>query len=65
MSFVEQQRNEIGIVAQTVRDLAGRGVPADQALAAGEWPWEAARLEQAVVRGYAQLPRGQRQLPMA
>ncbi len=63
--FVEQQRNEIGIVAQTVRDLAGRGVPADQALAAGEWPWEAARLEQAVVRGYAHLPRGQRQLPMA
>ncbi len=63
--FVEQQRNEIGIVAQTVRDLAGRGVPADQALAAGEWPWEAERLEQAVARGYAQLPRGQRQLPMA
>ena len=63
--FVEQQRNEIGIVAQTVRDLASRGVPADQALAAGEWPWEAARLEQAVARGYAQLPRSQKQLPMA
>ena len=63
--FVEQQRNEIGLVAQAVLDLASRGVPADQALAAGQWPWEAARLEQAVARGYAQLPRGQRQLPMA
>jgi len=63
--FVEQQRNEIGIVAQTVRDLAGRGVPAGQALAAAEWPWDAERLEQAVLRGYDHLPPSQKGLPMA
>lgn len=62
--FVEQQRNEIGIVAQTLRDLAGRGVPAGQALAAAEWPWETTRLEQAVRRGYAHLPRSQKGLPL-
>ncbi len=33
--FVEQQRNDIGIVAETIRDLAGRGVPVAEALAAG------------------------------
>ena len=63
--FVEQQRNDIGLVAQAVLDLAARGLPVEQALVAGAWPWEAERLEQAVVRGYAQLPRGHRQLPMA
>jgi glyoxylase-like metal-dependent hydrolase (beta-lactamase superfamily II) len=62
--FVEEQRNEIGIVAETVRDLATRGVPAGEALAAADWPWDAGRLEQAVVRGYAQLPRSQKRLPL-
>ncbi len=62
--FVEEQRNDIGLVAQAIRDLAASGVPADQALAAGEWPWESARLEQAVLRGYAQLPRGEKRLPL-
>ncbi|WP_395692794.1 MBL fold metallo-hydrolase [Nocardioides sp.] len=62
--FVEEQRNTIGIVAETIRDLAGRGVPADQALATGEWPWPAAGLAQAVRRGYEQLPRSQRRLPL-
>ena len=62
--FVEQQRNEIGLVAQSVLDLAARGLPVEQALVAGEWPWEPDRLEQAVGRGYAQLPRGHRQLPL-
>ena len=27
--FVEEQRNDIGIVAETIRDLAARGVPVD------------------------------------
>jgi glyoxylase-like metal-dependent hydrolase (beta-lactamase superfamily II) len=62
--FVEQQRNEIGIVAETVRDLASRGVPAGEALAAADWPWEARHLEQAVARGYEQLPRSQKRLPL-
>jgi len=62
--FVESQRNDLGIVAETVRDLASRGVPAVEALAAADWPWPAERLEQAVARGYAQLPRSQKRLPL-
>ena len=62
--FVEQQRNEIGIVAETVRDLASRGVPVRDALSQAEWPWEAGLLEHAVRRGYDQLPRSQKRLPL-
>lgn len=62
--FVEVQRNELGIVAETIRDLAGRGVPVDEALAAGEWPWEPHHLATAVRRGYEQLPRSQKRLPL-
>ena len=62
--YVETQRNEIGIVAETIRDLAGRGVPLGQALAAAEWPYPTAALEAAVRRGYEQLPRSQRRLPL-
>jgi glyoxylase-like metal-dependent hydrolase (beta-lactamase superfamily II) len=63
--FVEQQRNDIAIVAQTLRDLAASGAPADQALAAGTWPYPREVLATAVQRGYEQLPRGARQLPLA
>jgi glyoxylase-like metal-dependent hydrolase (beta-lactamase superfamily II) len=62
--FVETQRNEIGIVAETIRDLAGRGVPVDQALEAGEWPYPRERLGDAVARGFEQLPRSQKRLPL-
>jgi glyoxylase-like metal-dependent hydrolase (beta-lactamase superfamily II) len=62
--FVEQQRNEIGIVAETIRDLAGRGVPLDQALDAADWPFPAQGLAKAVARGYEQLPRSQKRLPL-
>ena len=62
--FVEVQRNELGIVAETIRDLAGRGVPVDEALATGEWPWDPRHLETAVRRGYEQLPRSQKRLPL-
>jgi glyoxylase-like metal-dependent hydrolase (beta-lactamase superfamily II) len=62
--FVEEQRNQIGVVAETVRDLAGRGVPAAAALGQADWPWEAERLKQAVRRGYDQLPRSQKRLPL-
>jgi glyoxylase-like metal-dependent hydrolase (beta-lactamase superfamily II) len=62
--FVEEQRNELGIIAETIRDLATRGVPVEQALEAGEWPWEARFLEHAVHRGYEQLPRSQKRLPL-
>lgn len=62
--FVEQQRNQVGIVAETIRDLAARGVPAAQALAGAEWPWDPQGLGQAVIRGYEQLPRSQKRLPL-
>lgn len=63
--FVEEQRNAIGIVADTIRTLAGQGVPVEQALAATQWPYPAEELADAVRRGYAQLPRGAKRLPLA
>ncbi len=62
--FVTGQRSAIGIVAETIRDLAGRGVPVGQALEAAEWPYPAEELAHAVRRGYAQLPRSARSLPL-
>jgi len=66
---VEEQRDGIATVAEAVRELAGRGVPEERALAQGEadgsWPWPAELLAEAVRRGYAQLPRSARQLPLA
>ena len=56
---------QLGVVAETIRDLASRGVPLDQALAAGEWPWPApSGWRAAVRRGYEQLPRSQKRLPL-
>ena len=62
--FVEEQRNAIGIVAETIRDLATRGVPVDDALAAAEWPYPREQLADAVRRGYEHLPRSQKRLPL-
>jgi glyoxylase-like metal-dependent hydrolase (beta-lactamase superfamily II) len=62
--FVEVQRNDIGIVAETIRDLATRGVPVDDALAAAEWPYPREHLTNAVRRGYEHLPRSQKRLPL-
>jgi glyoxylase-like metal-dependent hydrolase (beta-lactamase superfamily II) len=63
--FVEVQRNQVGLVAETIRELAGRGVQVEEALDAGEWPFPRAALGQAVRRGYEQLPRGEKRLPLA
>ena len=63
--FVEEQRDAIAIVAQTIRDLAASGVPADRALAEGEWPFPREGLGNAVALGYAALPPGGRSLPLA
>ena len=63
--FVEQQRQDIAIAAQTIRDLAASGIPADRALAEGEWPFDRDVLAHAVRRGYEQLPPGGRALPLA
>ena len=62
--FVEEQRNTIGIVAETIRDLATRGVPLAQALETGDWPWPREHLATAVRRGYEHLPRSQKRLPL-
>lgn len=62
--FVEEQRSAIGIVAETIRDLAGRGVPVAEALGVAEWPYPSEELGHAVRRGYAHLPRSARSLPL-
>jgi glyoxylase-like metal-dependent hydrolase (beta-lactamase superfamily II) len=62
--FVEDQRNAIGVVAETIRDLTTRGVPVDQALDAAEWPYPREELAAAVRRGYEHLPRAQKRLPL-
>ncbi len=65
--FVEEQRSAIGVVAETIRDLASRGVPVRDALAAageGGWPYPAEHLADAVRRGYAHLPRTSKTLPL-
>lgn len=62
--FVEEQRNTIGLLAETARDLATRGVPLGEALDAAEWPWPREHVATAVARAYAQLPRSQRRLPL-
>lgn len=63
-SFVEEQRNAIGLVAEAIRDLATRRLPLDEALGAVDWPFPADGLAEAVRRGYAQLPRSQTRLPL-
>ncbi|MAS54023.1 MBL fold metallo-hydrolase [Nocardioides sp.] len=63
--FVEEQRNDIGILAETIRDLAGRGVPVDEALSTADaWPFPVAYLGEAVRRAYEHLPRSQKRLPL-
>ena len=62
--FVEEQRNAIGIVAQTIRDLAARGVSVADALEAAEWPYPREELAAAVRRGYAHLSRSEKRLPL-
>src|SRR3954447_4687700 len=62
--FVEEQRGAVGVVAETIRDLAGRGVTGRQALDAAQWPYNAEALGDAVRRGYEHLPRTSRTLPL-
>ena len=59
-----EQRGAIGVVAETIRDLAGRGVPLAEALDAAEWPFPRRELAEAVRRGYGELPRAARRLPL-
>ncbi|MGH3510049.1 MAG: MBL fold metallo-hydrolase [Nocardioidaceae bacterium] len=63
--FVSEQGAAIGVVAETIRDLAARGVPVEDALDAASWPYPKSELAAAVRRGYAQLPPSARRLPLA
>lgn len=62
--FVEQQRGQIGQVAETIRHLASSGVPVHRAVDEGSWPFAPDAMTDAVRRGYAQLPRSARTLPL-
>lgn len=53
--FVQAQRNELAIVAETIRDLATRGVPVDEAVDAADWPFPRPGMAAAVRRGYEHL----------
>ncbi|MDP3969790.1 MAG: MBL fold metallo-hydrolase [Nocardioides sp.] len=63
--FVQRQRDAVGVVSATIRDLAGQGVRPEDALTAGDWPYPVEQLADAVRRGYEHLPRGARRLPLA
>lgn len=64
LDFIWEQRAALGVVAETIRDLAGRGIPLADAPAAAEWPYPAEEMADAVRRGYEQLPQVRRQLPL-
>ncbi len=64
LDFLGEQRAALGVVAETIRDLAGRGVPLETALDAADWPYPRKDLTDAVRRGYQQLPQVRRQLPL-
>jgi glyoxylase-like metal-dependent hydrolase (beta-lactamase superfamily II) len=63
--FVEEQCDDLRAVAETLRELAARGVPEAEAIASASWPFPDDALHHAVTRAYAQLPRARRHLPMA
>lgn len=62
--FVTDQRGDLGTVAETIFDLASRSVPLEEALSGTEWPFPAEALRDAVRRGYEQVPRTARRLPL-
>ncbi len=62
--FVLEQRASISVVAEMIRDLAARGVRPEEMAEAGEWPYPVKELGNAFTRGFAQLPRSSRSLPL-
>ena len=56
-AFVEGQRGELAAIEREIRRLAAAGIREQDAVAEGDWPWEATNpgLANAVSRGYAQL----------
>jgi len=64
LGYVQEQRHGIGTVAETIRDLASRGVSAADAMTSAAWPYPVEDLRHAVARGYEHLPRSARSLPL-
>lgn len=64
-AFVQDQQGDLGVVAEQIRELAARGVRAEEMAAAATWPYPAGELTAAFARGVAMLPRSGRALPMA
>jgi glyoxylase-like metal-dependent hydrolase (beta-lactamase superfamily II) len=62
--FVQNQRHDLAIVAETIRGLAVRGVPLDRALESADWPFPPSELADAVRRGYEHLPPSDKRLPL-
>jgi glyoxylase-like metal-dependent hydrolase (beta-lactamase superfamily II) len=62
--FIRDQRGDIGVVAETIHDLASRSVALEEALRHPEWPFPVEQLQHAVRRGYEQVPRSARRLPL-
>jgi len=64
LDFVREQGADIAQVANTIGGLVHSGVPVEAAAAQGDWPWEPARLEHAIRRGYAHLAPSGGRLPL-
>ncbi len=64
LEFVQAQRGDVGVVAETIFDLASRRVPLEEALGSVSWPFPAETLATALRVGYDQVPRTARRLPL-
>lgn len=62
--YVERQADDISIIAETIKGLAEQGIPLNEALAAGQWPYPSHLLKAAVTSGYRDLPASSRRLPL-
>ena len=54
-AFVARQLGEIEQIADTIRALHATGVPLEDALQHGDWPWDPSHLGDAIRVGYAHL----------
>jgi glyoxylase-like metal-dependent hydrolase (beta-lactamase superfamily II) len=63
--FVLEQGGSIGIVAESIRELAAGGRRPEDMAAATSWPYPVEDLGHAFRRGFEQLPRAGRSLPLA
>jgi glyoxylase-like metal-dependent hydrolase (beta-lactamase superfamily II) len=62
--FVAEQRGDVGMVAEAIFDAASRSVPVEEAARQGEWPFPEQTVRDAIRRGYDQVPRTARRLPL-